>query len=48
MFRPNSFGLLSSRAKPRLANIVRGMAMMANLNVTMSDLMTLGSLVIRM
>ena len=30
MLRPNSRGLLSSSAKPRLAIIVRGMAMMAN------------------
>ena len=32
MFRPNSFGLLTSSATPRLAIIVTGMAMIANLS----------------
>ena len=48
MPRPNSRGLLSSAAKARLASIVSGIAIAANMNVTWIAFATFGSVVIRM
>jgi hypothetical protein len=42
-----SLGWLSSTAKPRLATIVSGIAISANLNVAMNDCAIVGSLAIR-
>ena len=48
MFRAKSFGLFTRTAAPRLATIVKGIAMIANRKVTMRDLRTFGSFVIWM
>ena len=47
MLRPNKRGLLSRTAKPRLASIVSGTVIAANMKVTLTDWATFGSFAIR-